>query len=261
MGTQEMTDLSYVEKQGRLNDRIRAHKKFANFDIDQWIEKFLAKKPRRNIFDLGCGNGNHLGLYLASVPSSGSVTGLDRELSLIEEARRNYNDARNLDLRQGSMDDPLPFGDAAFDLIFCNFAIYNAANPKKTIHELKRVLKSGGELVLIGPTAANARELYEYNARLTGTAVDPITFIRTDRLRQEILPIVKDVFKNVTEQVINSYLTFPDQTEFLRYYTATMLYEEGAEKQGKTVEEMQNACAKKTDIVLSKEMLAIVATK
>jgi ubiquinone/menaquinone biosynthesis C-methylase UbiE len=257
----QMTDLSYVEKQDRLNDRIRAHKKFANFDIDEWIESFLQRKPRRDIFDLGCGNGNHLGLYLTCVPPSGSVTGLDREPSLIEEARQRYKGVGNLHLRVGSMDDPLPFSDASFDLIFCNFAIYNASSPQKTIRELKRVLKNGGELVLIGPTAANAREIYEYNARLTGTPIDRITSIRTDRLRQEILPVVKDVFQSVTEQVINSFLTFPDDTEFLRYYRATMLYEEGAEKLGKTIQEMRDACVKKTDIVLSKEMLAVVAAK
>src|SRR5213076_2998678 len=127
-----MTDLSYVEKQDRLNDRIRAHKRFANFDIDEWIERFLRRRERRDIFDLGCGNGNHLGLYLACVPPSGTVTGLDREPSLIEEARQKYSGATNLDLRVGSMDDPLPFGDASFDLILCNFAIYNASSPRKT---------------------------------------------------------------------------------------------------------------------------------
>src|ERR1700741_4777755 len=97
-----MQDLSYVEKRDRLNDRIRAHKEFANFDIDEWIEKFLHKKPRRDIFDLGCGNGNHLGLYLATVPATGSVTGLDREPALIEEARRKYGSAPNLRLHVGS---------------------------------------------------------------------------------------------------------------------------------------------------------------
>jgi ubiquinone/menaquinone biosynthesis C-methylase UbiE len=256
-----MTDLSYVEKRDRLADRIRAHKKFANFDIDQWIEEFIGRKPRRDIFDLGCGNGNHIGLYLAAVPKSGSVTGLDRERSLVEEARAKYAGAPNLDLRVGSMDDPLPFDDESFDLIFSNFAIYNASNPRRTIGEVKRVLKGGGEVVFIGPTAANAKEIYEYNERLTGTPIDPITFIRTDRLRQEILPIVKDVFDGVSEQVINSYLTFPDQDEWLRYYTATMLYEEGAEKQGKTKEEMRDACGSERDIILSKEMLAVVATR
>jgi ubiquinone/menaquinone biosynthesis C-methylase UbiE len=256
-----MTDLSYVEKQDRLTDRIRAHKKFANFDIDQWIEEFLQRKPRRNILDVGCGNGNHIGLYLTAVGASGSVTGIDRERSLIEDARAKYEGAPNLDLRIGSMDDPLPFDDESFDLILSNFAIYNASNPRKTIGEVKRVLKRGGEVVFIGPTAANAKEIYEYNERLTGTPIDPITFIRTDRLRQEILPIVKDVFANVTEQVINSYLTFPDEDEFLRYYRATMLYEEGAEKEGRTMEEMRDACLKKQDIILSKEMLAVVATR
>src|SRR6185503_1960066 len=254
-------DLSYVEKKDRLKARIRAHKEFANFDIDEWIEKFLTRKPRHDIFDLGCGNGNHIGLYLAAVGPSGTVSGLDRESSLIGEAREKYRDAGNLDLRQGSMDDPLPYSDGAFDLVMCSFAIYNASNPRKTIQELKRVLKPGGEMALIGPTAANAKELYEYNERLTGTPIDPVTFIRTDRLRQEILPIVKDVFSGVSEQVINSYLTFPDDTEFLRYYTATMLYEEGAEKQGKTIDEMRDAIPAKKDIILSKEMLAVVATK
>jgi hypothetical protein len=40
-----------------------------------------------------------------------------------------------------------------------------------------------------------------------------------------------------------------------------MLYEEGAEKEGRTMEEMRDACLKKQDIILSKEMLAVVATR
>ena len=58
-----MTDLSYREKQDRLNPRIRAHKQFANFDIDEWIDGFLSAHPRRRILDLACGNGNHLALW------------------------------------------------------------------------------------------------------------------------------------------------------------------------------------------------------
>jgi len=254
-------DLSFKEKEGRLQSRIRAHKKFANFDIDEWIEKYVAKAPRRHIFDLGCGNGNHLRIYLAHVEKGGTVSGLDRDPALIEEARNTYKDARNLTLKVGSMDETLPFPDRAFDLCLCNFAIYNAADPKSTLEELRRVMKPGASLVLIGPTAANAREIYEYNSRLTGYAIDPLNQIRTDRLRQEILPIAKRVFPTVTEEVLNSFLTFPDQDEFLRYFTSTLLYEEGAEKLGKTMEEMRAACEREKDIILSKEMLAVVCTK
>jgi ubiquinone/menaquinone biosynthesis C-methylase UbiE len=256
-----MTDLSYKEQQDKLSIRIRAHKLYANFDIDDWIKEFLARKQRRAIFDLGCGNGNHLGLYLAHVGPEGRVAGLDREAALIEEARRKYRSAGNLDLRVGSMDERLPFADGSFDLCFSNFAIYNAKQPKATLAELRRVMRPGGELVLVGPTLNNARELYEYNKRLTGQAIDEITLIRTDRLRQEILPVAKSVFGNADEEVINSRLTFPDQDEFLRYFTATMLYEEGAEKQGKTTDEMRRAVGSERDIPLSKEMLAVVTRR
>jgi hypothetical protein len=119
-------------------------------------------------------------------------------------------------------------------------------------------LRPGGEVVLIGPTRRNAFELYEYNERLTGTAIDEITLVRTDRLRSEVLPIVKEVFAHVEEETINSFLTFPTAEEFIRYFKATMLYEEGAEKLGVTDEEMHAAMVAVRDIVLSKEMLAIV---
>ena len=256
-----MIDLSYQEKQDRLESRIRAHKKFANFDIDEWIEAYVSKQPRRDIFDLACGSGNHIRIYLKKVGPGGTVTGLDREKSLIDEARRTYADAPNLRLELGSMDDRLPFPDGSFDLCFCNFAIYNAADPEATLRELRRVMKHGTDLVLIGPTAANAGEIYEYNERLTGAAIDPITLIRTDRLRQEILPMTRRIFQRVTEETVNSFLTFPNQDEFLRYFTSTMVYEEGAEKQGKTISEMRAACAQEENIILSKEMLAVVCTK
>lgn len=254
-------DLSYHEKKDRLNVRIQAHKRFANFDIDEWIEAFLGRRPRRRILDLACGNGNHLRLYLKAVGEGGGVAGIDREPSLVAEAQANHAGAANLDVRVGSMDEPLPFPDASFDLCFSNFAIYNAADPAFTLGELKRVLEPGGELVLIGPTINNARELYEFNERLTGQAIDPVTLIRTDRLRQEIQPVAREVFGNAREEVINSQLTFPDQDEFIRYYTATMLYEENAEKAGYTVDQMRAVVGAEHDIVLSKEMLAVVATK
>jgi ubiquinone/menaquinone biosynthesis C-methylase UbiE len=254
-----MQDLSYKEKHDRLAVRIRAHKTFANFDIDEWIVAFLARRPRRTIFDLGCGNGNHLHLYLDCVGPDGRVAALDREVALIDEAKRRYGSIGNLDLGIGSMDVPLPFANGSFDTSFSNFAIYNAADPAFTLGELKRILQPGGEVVLIGPTINNARELYAFNERLTGKAIDEVTLIRTDRLRREIVPCVRGIFAEVREEVINSRLDFPSAEEFLRYYMATMLYEEGAEKEGRTLAEMHSALGVEGHVTLSKEMLAVIA--
>jgi ubiquinone/menaquinone biosynthesis C-methylase UbiE len=254
-------DLSYKEQLDKLRIRIRAHKEFANFDVSDWIDQFAARKPRHAIFDLGCGNGNHLGIYLKHVGGDGRVAGLDREAKLIDEARQTYKDASTLELLVGSMDEPLPFDDATFDLCFSNFAIYNAANPQSTLGELRRVMKPGAELVLIGPTRNNALELYEYNKRLTGQAIDEITLIRTDRLRQEIEPIVKTVFGNAREEVLGSVLTFPTADEFLLYFKSTMLFEEGAERAGVTDEQMKAALPQIDKHAVSKEMLAVIATR
>ena len=255
-----MKDLSYKERHDRLAVRIRAHKEFANFDIDEWIAAFLSRRRRRAIFDLGCGNGNHLHLYLDSVGANGYVAGLDREAALIDQAKRRYSGVANLDLRIGSMDVPLPFAESTFDTSFSNFAIYNAADPAFTLGELRRTLQLGGEVVLIGPTINNARELCAFNERLTGKPIDEVTRIRADRLRSEIVPLTRDIFAEVREEVINSQLDFPSPEEFLRYYMATMFYEEGAEKEGKTLAEMRTALGGgEGHFILSKEMLAVIA--
>ena len=256
-----MTDLSYREQSSKLEVRIRAHKLFANIDIDDFIEEFLSRAPRRAILDVGCGNGHHLGMYRRHVGPKGLVMGIDREAGLVAKAQAAHADTPNVKVLVGSMDDPLPADDATFGLAFSNFAIYNARDPRSTLLEIRRVLEPGGEVVLIGPTARNAYEIYDYNARLTGTAIDPITLVRTDRLRQEILPLAREVFGPIREEIVNSFLTFPTADEFIAYFKATMLYEEGAEKLGVSDEDMRRALPADRDIILSKEMLVLIGKR
>src|SRR5262245_31588544 len=167
-------DLSYAEKLDKLQVRIRAHKEFANFDVSTWIDDFCGRSKRRRILDLGCGSGNHLGIYADHVGPDGRVVGLDRERKLVETAREAFRDRPNVEIVEGSMDEPLPFPDGSFDLCFSNFAIYNAADPRLTLIEIRRLLEPGGQVVLIGPTRNNALEIYEFNERLSGIAIDPI---------------------------------------------------------------------------------------
>src|SRR3954451_23463518 len=104
-------DISYQETRDRLVNRIRAHKKFGNAEIGDWIDDFLARCGPRNVLDLGCGDGNHIELYLRHVGANGTVTGIDRDGGLIARARERHPDAGNLSLHIGSMDEKLPLGD------------------------------------------------------------------------------------------------------------------------------------------------------
>jgi len=65
----------------------------------------------------------------------------------------------------------------------------------------------------------------------------------------------------VDQEIVNSFLTFPTRDEFLRYFRSTQLYEETAEKRGMTMEQMVAAMPQEKDVILSKEMVAVVATK
>jgi len=249
------TSVSYKESLDKLQIRIRAHKEFANFDVSDWIERFVCRKPRTAIFDLGCGNGNHLGIYLEHAGADGRVVGLDREPSLLDQVRQRFG-APNLELQVGSMDDVLPFDDESFDLCLSNFAIYNAENPRFTIGELNRILRPGGEIVLLGPTSNNARELYELNARLTGQPADPMISARSDRIRREIAPRVQEVFGNACEEILGSRLTFPTADEFIAYFEATLFHEQC---DGVPRERMRSIVPR--DLSVSKEMVAVTATK
>ncbi len=68
------------------------------------------------------------------------------------------------------------------------------------------------------------------------------------------------IFGRVEQEVINSYLTFPSAEEFLQYFTATMVYEKTAEKRGVSPEQMLRALPRQKDFMVSKEMLALIAT-
>jgi len=249
------SDVSMKESLRKLEVRIRAHREFANFDVSDWIEGYVGKKPRTAILDLGCGNGNHLGIYLEHVGREGRVVGLDREPSLLEDPRRKFS-APHLELRVGSMDDRLPFPDGSFDLCISSFAIYNAADPRSTIRELKRVVQPGGEIVLIGPTSGNARELHDLNARLTGRPVDELILVRSDRIRREIMPIVREVFGNSREEILSSRLTFPSPEQFVRDFESTLFCER---LEGVSREQMLASVPR--DLVVSKEMVAAMAAK
>jgi ubiquinone/menaquinone biosynthesis C-methylase UbiE len=254
-------DISYHERQDRLANRIRAHKLFANFDIGDWIDDFLARRARRHILDVGCGDGNHFELYLRHAGLAGTVTGLDREESLLARARERHPDAQNLSLEAGSMDEKLPFAEGVFDLCLANFSIYNARDADFTLRELRRVLAPGGELVLTGPTPNNVMELYEFNERVTGRRADDKTRRRTERIVKEFLPLALEVFGRVGAEVIGSVLTFPGRDEFIRYFCSTLLYEEIAEREGLTPEDLKAYCPAAGQIPVSKEMVAVVAAK
>jgi ubiquinone/menaquinone biosynthesis C-methylase UbiE len=77
------------------------------------------------------------------------ITGLDISHTFVRIASGNAAKAGVLvDFRQGNVS-AMPFADALFDFVYCSAAFKNFAEPVKALDEMHRVLRDGGEVVIV----------------------------------------------------------------------------------------------------------------
>jgi ubiquinone/menaquinone biosynthesis C-methylase UbiE len=77
------------------------------------------------------------------------ITGLDISETFVEIARSNAEQARvRVDFRQGNASG-MPFQDESFDFLLCRAAFKNFSEPQRSLEEMYRVLKPGGQGVII----------------------------------------------------------------------------------------------------------------
>ena len=254
------TKLGYTEKSDNLQVRIESHKQFSNFSLDEWLDKNLSATEGNIILDLGCGSGNFFPCYSKKLGKSGVIMGIDKNVTLLCKARRHAIDTPFI-LLEADMNKTLPFIDETFDICVSTFAIYYVDEPRSALSEIKRVIKKEGEALLLGPTDNNARELYDFNEKIFAIPKDDKASKRTKRLQGEFYPAMETIFGNVSCETIPSRLCFPGMAEFIRYYMATLLFEESSAKAGfkPTYKELLGIKVASYDI--SKEMVVLKAKK
>jgi 2-polyprenyl-3-methyl-5-hydroxy-6-metoxy-1,4-benzoquinol methylase len=100
--------------------------------------------PRR-LLDVGCGEG-HLAAELAR--TGFLVVAVDVASEPLRRAREKYPD---LDLRLIPLEGPWPLPDASFDVVWAGETIEHVADTAGWLSEVRRVLRSGGSLLLSTP--------------------------------------------------------------------------------------------------------------
>jgi ubiquinone/menaquinone biosynthesis C-methylase UbiE len=121
--------------------------KFVAPMYDEIVSRVMNVKPKR-VLDLGCGTGNVL--MRLEKHEELKLHGLDLSENMIEIAKKNLSD--RVELKIGDSED-IPWQDEAFDVVVCNASFHHYPNPEKVLLEIKRVLKSGGTLIIGDPTA------------------------------------------------------------------------------------------------------------
>ncbi len=160
MGTQEAevaaTDASETERRRRIWDteaprydrRIRVMERLLFGDGRAWV----CAQATGDVLEVAVGTGRNFPFYPAGV----RLTGIDLSAGMLaiarERARRLGLDA---DLRQGDAQ-VLPFPDASFDTAVCTLSLCNIPDDRQAVAEMRRVLRPGGQLLLLDHVRSSA---------------------------------------------------------------------------------------------------------
>ena len=168
-------------------------------DTDLYIRKLLEANPLREPLlrtvirslqlptgsrglDAGCGIGLQELLLLEAIGPDGHITGLDILPELLAYGTNMVEQAglaAQVTFRQGSVDN-LPFDEDTFDWVWSADCIgYPAADLAPILQEVKRVVKPGGSIVLLGWSSQQFLPGYPLlEARLNGTCSGYLPYLK-----------------------------------------------------------------------------------
>jgi ubiquinone/menaquinone biosynthesis C-methylase UbiE len=238
-----MNKLGYHEPHESLNNRISAHAKYSDFNLHKWIESHFHIKEGDSVFDVGCGNGNYVELFLSKIKEYGVFCGIDKNEALINEANSKYAEIyNNVSFNVGDYDS-IDGINNSFEWIFSVYSLYYTSDSKALIKKLRKYLSLGGRLIVIGPASNNAIDLDDLNFKVTGVLPNIEHKLRAERIESEFLPLFESMFgkDNTKLEIVDSVMTFPSIDEFAAYYWSTLLWRDSvASSDFDSVHKLQN---------------------
>jgi ubiquinone/menaquinone biosynthesis C-methylase UbiE len=133
----------------RTYDDIALHYDKAMRPIDRWFlaslrTRALGRLPKSGrILEIGAGTGGNFNLY----PLDTFTVATEPSRGMLHEATRKKRPAA-LSLVQ-SRAEQLPFPENSFDAAFATLVFCSLASPAQAFSELRRVVKTGGTIVLL----------------------------------------------------------------------------------------------------------------
>ena len=172
-----------------------------NFAYNKWIKKTIG--DRRNILDVGCGNG-YLSIYLRN--DSNFVVGIDPSDSSIKTANLQYN-YDNIKFIQTTFEG-FEISEK-FDAVIFVASIHHM-NMEDAIDKAKALLNSNGILIIVGlAKPASVLDWFVELARIIPSGI--ISFLKKNRTSEEInidvsydLPTMNEV-RRICENRLQEY--------------------------------------------------------
>lgn len=146
--TPKMMAAQLRQPSGMMAKKVGERMNAANRSLYDATWRALQLRDGMSVLEIGFGNGLFFP-ELAAQANDLKLSGLDFSEAMMKEAKaRNPELVKNgtLALHFGSSD-RMPFADASFDRIYCINVVYFWEDPTAHLHEVKRVLKPGGQFI------------------------------------------------------------------------------------------------------------------
>ena len=157
-----------------LLEHVRSALALSDARADDAAGQSDASRSVCRVLDVGCGEG----YFAAELARAGlSVVGVDVAEEPLRRARARHP---GLDLRIVPVDRDWPLADASFDIVWAGDVIEHVADTAGWLSEVRRVLRSGGTLLLSTPDHGR---LAMAGLALSGRAFDARFDPRSDHLR------------------------------------------------------------------------------
>jgi len=101
----------------------------------------------RRLLEIAAGTGRVTRHLLATLPGDAELVATDLNQPMLDEARRRLPDDPRLRMQVADAQ-ALPFDDAAFDVVTCQFGLMFVPDKPLALREMRRMLRPGGTLLL-----------------------------------------------------------------------------------------------------------------
>lgn len=181
------------------------------------IENLSSDSGYRTVADLGCGTGSALVEYSKRVSPEVEIFGFEPAEKMRRFASERARGIPNIRVGDGRFEN-IPLGDDALDYLWSIMAFHWTTDLERSVAELRRVVRPGGDLDLIFIGRWNGRELIEKTSPIFLRFMGPKLLIESAKLRKQLEraeaeTLFAKYFDPSSLSVTESYTTYYDSLE------------------------------------------------
>ncbi len=208
------------------------------------LNEYFSDKQVESILDVGTGPGHFIPVLLNVFPDA-TITGIDPDRDALQIAARQFPKFSFREMKGETID----FADNTFDIASISMALHHLSDIDKTLHEMQRVVKPGGCLIVnelfsdnLNPAQNVHKRMHHFRSkidRLNGICHNE-SFTR------------KEILQHVRRSVPDIVLSFEHKSS-----TTPLNTEEAEQQKAKLLSFLQQAKGMPTYNELAEEVRAI----